>query len=71
LAVSLNRTGETLALIAINERNREKWNEARNLLDESLNIYNEMIANNQFFGADTPKINKLRASIENENTLTF
>ncbi len=59
LAVSLQGTGEILGLIAMDERNREKWAEARSLLDESLGIYSVMKAANRSLGTDEAKIANL------------
>jgi eukaryotic-like serine/threonine-protein kinase len=59
LAASLQGAGEILTLIAVKERSKDKWHEARNLLEESLIIYSEMKANNQLFGADNAKIANL------------
>lgn len=64
LAELLQRMGETLTKIAVNERQPEKWSEARGMFDESLAIYNEMKANNQFFGSDSEKIPEINAFIE-------
>jgi tetratricopeptide (TPR) repeat protein len=70
LAVSLQGTGETMALIAARERSPEKLSEARKLLEESLKVYTDMKANNQFYGADSEKIKGLNAFIE-EHTQEF
>ncbi len=64
LAVSLKGAGETTALIAAREQNPEKWREARDLLEESLKIYTDMKANNQFYGADREKVTSLNAFIK-------
>ncbi len=63
LAVSLMETGKTTALIAARERNPEKSREARALLEESLKIYTDMKANNQFYGADSEKVPSINAFI--------
>jgi hypothetical protein len=60
----LNGMGETTALIAARDRNPEKWREARVLLNESLNIYTDMQANNRSYGADSEKVASLNAFIE-------
>ena len=46
------------------ERDPEKWREARGLLEESLKIYTDMKANNQFYGADREKVSSLNAFIK-------
>lgn len=48
---------------AARERDPEKWREARDLLEESLKIYTDMKANNQFYGADSEKVTSLNAFI--------
>ena len=64
LAVSLQGAGEIMGLIAVVERNREKWSEARSLLAESRDIYSVMKANNRSFGADDAKITNLSSFLE-------
>lgn len=64
MAELLQQTGETLTLIALKERSREKWNEARAMFEESISIYEGMKNNNQFFGSDGGKIESISAFIE-------
>lgn len=65
LAGSLKGKGETLALIGAKERNLVKSREARELLEESLKIYTDLKANNQFYGSDEAKFADLNALIKN------
>ncbi|MBK7511667.1 MAG: serine/threonine protein kinase [Chloracidobacterium sp.] len=69
LSVSLQGVGEVLGLIAVKERDRIKWTQARELLDESLGIYGEMSATARSFGADVGKIPELKAFIEKHEPL--
>ena len=69
LSVSLQGVGEVLGLIAVKERDRIKWTQARELLDESLGIYGEMSATDRSFGADVGKIPELKAFIEKHEPL--
>lgn len=64
IITDLQGAGETTALIAARERNPGKWSEAGGLLNESLNIYAEMKANDRFYGADSRKVADLNAFIE-------
>jgi hypothetical protein len=65
----LRAKGETLTLVAVKERRREKWNEARALFGESLAVYDQLKANNQAFGSDAEKTASINAFIETQRLL--